>query len=303
MAQNDQDFINTVLTACHADISGPEPSEPSRLFHLTDTDGILGILDSKKLWASLATSLNDCREIRYALDLAEEIIGACIEARPSEYYSSLLTYLRDPSSAPPEVKAEVSAFVVAFCDKCDRSGQWLHYGRNGRGIAVGFSSNIAKAMRRDLVKVDCDVESQKKRLSSLIDVGRAIVDKFPSDMADKLRISQARLTGHIVSLYVPMLAATMKHPSFSEEREWRLVGHQIVLNGKIQGKSGRDEIKYRRSNERLVPYEELSFADVPNAISEVVVGYSAASTLDAIRVLLQDKGFDVPVRRSEVPVR
>jgi hypothetical protein len=100
-----------------------------------------------------------------------------------------------------------------------------------------------------------------------------------------------------------MLAATMKHPSFSEEREWRLVGHQIVLNGKIQGKSGRDEIKYRRSNERLVPYEELSFADVPNAISEVVVGYSAASTLDAIRVLLQDKGFDVPVRRSEVPVR
>jgi hypothetical protein len=262
------------------------------------------MVTNKKIWASLATSLNDCLEIRYALDMAEDIVESCMKASPSEYHSSLLAYLRDPSSAPPEVQAEVSSFVISFCDKCDGSGQWLHYGRSGRGIAVGFSSEIAKAMKRDLVKVDYDLESQRKRLGSLIGVGHAIVDKFEPDMDGKLRISQSRLTGHIVSLYLPMLAATMKHPSFSEEREWRLVGHQIVLNGKIlHGKSGRDDIKYRRCNERLVPYEELSFADLPNAISEVIVGYSAASTLDAIRVLLHDKGFDVPVRRSEVPVR
>ena len=33
--------------------------------------------------------------------------------------------------------------VVSFCGRCDKSGQWLHYGHSGRGVALGFSSAIA----------------------------------------------------------------------------------------------------------------------------------------------------------------
>jgi hypothetical protein len=194
--------------------------------------------------------------------------------------------------------------VISFCDKCSKSGQWLHYGRRGRGIAVGFSPEIAATMKRTLVKIDYDLISQRARLSSLIDTGWRIVDAFPPTMDAKIRLSQTRLAAHIVSLYLPMLAAMMKHPSFLEEDEWRLVGFHIVLNGKILAdKSGRTEIKYRRANEGLVPYEEVSFADLPKAITEVIVGYSAPETLDVFRVLLRDKGCDVPVQRSEVPVR
>ena len=280
MPHNDKAFIELMLDACHANISQGKPTPPDKIFHLTDSDGLLGILKSKTLWSSLATSLNDCMEIRHALHEAEDILRVRLRENASEYYSSLLAYTLDPSSAPPEVQAEVSAFVISFCDRCSKSGQWLHYGKRGRGIAIGFSPEIAGTMKRTLVKIDYDLNSQRTRLASLIDTGRAIVDGFPANMTEKIRTSQTRLAAHIVSLYLPMLAAMMKHPAFREEDEWRLVGFHIVLNGKILAdKSGRDEIKYRRSNESLVPYEEVSFAGLSKAITEVVVGYSAPETL------------------------
>jgi hypothetical protein len=42
-------------------------SPPPTLFHFTDCDGLVGILTTKTLRASLATSLNDASETKYAI--------------------------------------------------------------------------------------------------------------------------------------------------------------------------------------------------------------------------------------------
>jgi hypothetical protein len=48
--------------------SWPDRESPApTLFHFTDCDGLVGILTSKALRASLATSLNDASETIYAL--------------------------------------------------------------------------------------------------------------------------------------------------------------------------------------------------------------------------------------------
>jgi hypothetical protein len=74
MPNNDRAFIEKMLDACHANISEPKPEPPEKLFHLTDTDGLLGILKGRALWSSLATSLNDCMEVRHALNEAEDVL-------------------------------------------------------------------------------------------------------------------------------------------------------------------------------------------------------------------------------------
>src|SRR5262249_24931357 len=42
---------------------------PDVLLHFTDQAGLMGILQSRKLWASLATALNDASETSVGLDL------------------------------------------------------------------------------------------------------------------------------------------------------------------------------------------------------------------------------------------
>ncbi len=213
----------------------------------------------------------------------------------------LLAYVRTPNLAPKEVQFESYAFVAAFCKTCRKSGQWLHYGRLGREIAIGFSPAIAAAVKYDLVEMDYSRESQLGRVSALIDVGAKFVQAFPRDLEPPMRAQRERRTAHIVSLFVPMLAARFKHPSFAEEEEWHLLAQDLVLNGKVLAPSTSK--KYRRAEDRLVPYDELSFVDSPGAVHEVVVGYSCPSTVDAVRRFLLEKGIDAPVSRSAVPVR
>ena len=49
-------------------LAGPPPA--GGLFHFTSTEGLVGIVTSKSLRASLSSSLNDASEGTYARDLA-----------------------------------------------------------------------------------------------------------------------------------------------------------------------------------------------------------------------------------------
>jgi hypothetical protein len=94
---------DSVIGACEAAIREGQPkvAPPGTLYHLTDVDGLSGIAGNKCLWASLATTLNDCQEIRYGVALAEEVIEKRLLGRRDEYHSSLLTYVRPP---PPRTE-------------------------------------------------------------------------------------------------------------------------------------------------------------------------------------------------------
>jgi hypothetical protein len=233
------------------------------------------------------------------MSLLETRLGA----RQNLYELALLTYLRDPSTAPATHQFEMDPLVVSFCGHCDRSGQWLHYGRSGRGVALGFSPALAQAVGYDLVPVDYDASSQRKKMNALIDIGaRALSEEDPTVLHDQNIVFR---TAHIVSLYVPLLSITMKHPAFGEEAEWRLVGHTVAFNGKRENVTG-DEVplKFRLSGERLIPYEELSFAsNARDLLKEIVLGYSSALTPDAVRLMARECQTDPRVSRSTVPVR
>jgi Protein of unknown function (DUF2971) len=299
---------DAVFDTCRAAIDEAElaGSRPRLLYHLTDLEGLCGILATKSLRASLATALNDALEVGHGNAIALELVEERLRRRNTQFDLGLLNFLQHPSAAPPEVRYEMSPMVVSFCSRCDGSGLWLHYGRSGRGVAIGFAPELAEAVSYDLVRVDYSPASQRSRMARLIEAGaRAVASYTREAPASSDAASRELVVAHIVSLHVPLLAIRMKHPSFREEEEWRLVAHVLSLNGVRQDVTGDPTpLKFRKSGERLVPYEELSFAsEGEDLLKEIVVGYSSDTSPDAVRLIAQEHKLRPTVMRSDVPVR
>lgn len=56
---------------------------PPILHHFTDSSGLFGILDTHTLRASLATTLNDCSEVEYGVNLAKTVLSQLRSGSPS----------------------------------------------------------------------------------------------------------------------------------------------------------------------------------------------------------------------------
>ncbi len=284
---------------------GTTAAPPSIIYHLTDGDSLLSIVRNRCLWASLATTLNDSLEVRYGLDLAVAVLQERIKRGTTWYDSFLLEYLLDSSVPPKQAQAELAPYVVSFCGRPGKSGQWLHYGRSGHGVALGFSSSIAPAVHYDLFRVDYTRQSQEESMLRLFQVGASALEAGGTHLTAEEQTSTARMTAYFVSMYTRMLAVVLKHPSFEDEDEWRMVAHDISRNGQSLTKVTRNgPVKFRMSGERIIPYEELNFgAGGAGLLKEVILGHASALSADAVRLLAVDNGDDVVVTRSEVPVR
>src|SRR5688572_8408931 len=148
---------------------------------------------------------------------------------------------------------------------------WLHYGRSGRGLALAFEPTIASSVNMDLLRLDYEPTSQRRRIDELLDSGLAALGQNPTP-------AQLHDGAHVTSLYLSWLAIRLKHPSFVEEDEWRLSANAVAQAGQIQDGT---IFRFRRSGERLVPYEERPFGEL-TGLEQVVLGHSSPLAIDAI---------------------
>lgn len=288
--------VDAVVDACSAsvrkyDARGPEERPPT-LYHFTDLDGLTGILTRGCLWASLATTLNDASEVQYGRNLAIDILRERQATAPTEFDRRVLRYLVNPGAAPPGNDFELFPLVISFCGRNDRSGMWLNYGRSGRGLAIGFAPSIAESTQMDLSRIDYDKASQVGRMTELLNAGNAALGPAPS-------YSQTNDGAHLTSMYVSWRAVRLKHPAFAEEDEWRLSVQGVAHNGKLVDGTA---FKFRRTGERLVPFEERSFGGQA-LVKKLVLGHTSPVAEEAARTLLYAHGYQPAVERSDVPVR
>lgn len=307
MASDEGEAVQQIIAACSDAIaaSGAAARPPEILFHFTDLDALINIASSRCLWASLATTLNDTLEVRHGVNLALELLGERMRRAPSEFVASVLDHFTDPVRAVSDLHFEAFPLVVSLCERVDRSGQWFHYGRSGHGVAIGVASSAIATVGYELVKVDYDLGSQRARLDRLLDTGAAAIAAQTGALPEAERGRTVARVAHLVAAHIPLLAVQMKHPSFAEEEEWRMVTHYRSLNGtRLEQGAHKREVKFRPIEDRIAPYEELDFGTAPpHLIQEVVLGHASSASVDAIRLLLVEKGANARVRRSEVPVR
>jgi hypothetical protein len=133
---------------------------PPKLFHYTDTGGLLGILDSQQLWATHSFYLNDATEINYTYELVEEKAQMFIK-KLCLMQKDLRLVKKDLSQTMREMRSEVAARKA-------RIGAGF-----GAGVAIGLlgrrMAGKFNALRRDSLR-----ETQLEALAPYESVARVI---------------------------------------------------------------------------------------------------------------------------------
>ena len=249
------------------------------LYHYTSAAGLFGILERRVVFASDVFFLNDASEVRYAqrrmLARVRQYLG------PDQPW---LQELLEISEAKPGWLDDV--FVTSFCEDPDLLSQWRGYAAGG--FAIGFAADGLAALggapgAPRLVQVDYGAEPGRRRLRKLFE---ELADGGASSHEERERLARTVLLPEM---------ARVKEPSFSEEKEWRL----LVVEEQPE------RILFRVHGTAVVPYVEIALPE-PSPVREVVIGPAADQRLHrrGVEQLLARRGYaGVSIRESSSSLR
>ena len=262
---------------------------PPVLYHYTDAQGLYGIAQTKELWATNVSYLNDSQEVHYGHGLAREFIKRF--APDSRIYNILrrgLGYFA--SMADP---ANVDNYVISFCSEPDLLSQWRAYGNNGTGYAIGFSTPELMELTRytggsHSLSLFPLVYEKQLQLQLLADYAQATEQYCEERAVGDLGWEDLRSWLDII--------LKCKHSQFREENEWRL---SWVLLYPYSGPF------YRVRRGDIVPYFKIRLNI--KMVTSVMVGPTVNPELAqrAIRDMVMRSGFAYAktVEVSTLPLR
>lgn len=304
------------------------------LFHYTTAGGLAGILKTGALHATHFGFLNDSSEGKHFREVAagwvrEKVAGLDASGANKPRTRALVeALLRELQPAP-----YFDHYVASLSEDGDLLSQWRGYGGAGSGYSIGFRRDALaeKADSGNYILAPCVYDEEQQR--GLVDeffrrVYRAVGDSWRSSAADNRLIVEA--AGVALHWMIIVSGAFMKHPTFREEREWRLVQVRPSLRhlsdrGASLPKDARwsetelsealGSIEHRiTASGGVVPFVKLPVwesrdpdTDAEKVVCEVKIGPSAApeERKDGVRLILfQEKLIDdVTITESKIPFR
>jgi hypothetical protein len=294
---------------------GPVPP----LFHYTGAHGIRGILNSDSIWASGAQHMNDWMEVVYGYDMMMSALRDLVAEgkfpdRSQAIFKELLGVMQQPDSP------FVDAYFAAFCEKGNLLSQWRAYaGTQGFAIEVdplvlnGELTLTTKAPARNLrlTKIEYDPARQKKNFLRLIDELTETIEGQHSPRGWRSERFLNTLV-EFVRVVLSSWAATVKHPGFEEEQEWRVIFQPLITAEEKY--SSTQEFVVRVEDYTLITHVEFIPSEVlPHGkrgpklpIRSITCGpnVSMRSTMRALEILLRNNGYEnVEIKKSEIPAR
>jgi len=275
---------------------------PKVIYHFTDIDGMIGIYKERSLWASHANALNDVTEILYGIDVAKNHISAklnpssdtsskphiSLPMKHNDILKAIFKHLREPS----EEDTRYEAFVISFCGSIKGSMHWLHYGREGRGVAMGFDPFPFENSRFLLFPVEYDKSKFESLVDNIIEKTHEVLNEYNAlNYQDTID-----LAGIIVSSFLRMQAIRFKNECFHGEEEWRLISW-LPISTDISYR-----VNFRVLNNRVTPYLKLALDPHDSQLKEIVLGYSSSMQEDdaGLKMLVGER---TKISKSKVPVR
>jgi hypothetical protein len=281
-------------------LHGRNPSErPERLYHFTTCRGLIGVLRSRRLRASLATSLNDQSEVWYGVQRARQLVDTLTAGEAFRHHLRDALDARSEVSAPAEPAWRV--YVVSFCAHADRAPHWLHYGQSGTGVAIGFMARHLETTHFDLYPVVYDGAAQDELIRRVFESAWMSVDEALGSAQEHERDALMKRAAAVAVTCLWLVAPRIKNPAFEAEDEWRLIGFEPTRRT-AQHLPLRTH--FRSAAGRVVPYKIVEYDDLP--VCDILLGASAPMLPhdQALAVLAEETiGKPLTISRSEVPVR
>jgi hypothetical protein len=290
---------------------------PEILYHYTSQDGLIGMLNKKTIWASKIQYLNDSKEFALALDLARCELTERIKAATSPGNRSRLELLRDTIDTTYTIEYTikgVNTCVCCFSELEDDLSQWRGYGGGSAGFSVGFTrewfTRVKETLGLSLSPCIYDPEKQQRLVQDEIDKFFATNAGREPDYWDRNRgywnpdkprtYMASRHAGDDFADRLALIAPLIKHESFEDEKEWRLVAEKVSPS----------ELCHRLGRSMLIPYYKIPIGDDDkfDSIREIVVGPTPHPKLSeaSVKSLAIAAGLNIPndaIETTSIPFR
>ena len=267
LARERRSRCGIVLRVSKNAINTLQEQRPSDVvYHYTSAQGLIGIIESKSLWASSMQYSNDRTELRHAVSLIRGLLELHLkmERGPwNDLYGALI-------DAVP-LFSDFHINVCSFSEEGDLLSQWRGYCPKGIGFSLGFDPEI---MERQAKKQD------SRLMKCVYDdcLQRNICEKIIAEAcsAANHEIDTSARKNAVVDGFIPpflRLAPTLKNISFSEEKEWRVIGGPFAADD--------PQVLFRAGTFAVIPYRRFLLADEgePLRIADIVVGPNPESML------------------------
>ena len=282
-----------------------------KLYHYTDLNGLLGIVQSNGLWLSEAKYLNDKEELINGKKLTIDLINYLLKNKSK--YAIFREVLMGVINKL-ETNTFSNNYVCSFSLKEDDLDQWRAYGDRGSGICIEFTRDKEKYSLFETFNFMrfCNViyndEIKYKILHS------CIFTYYYYFLHDKRYGNKIDTEDYINSITLNLIRnyLVFKNKSFESEQEVRLVYEDDPLEKKdFKNKYFRNSngilVPYIKINDALIHKDGKNIADIEKLpISKVIVGPTTNQeiTYQSIQEFLDFNGYQKNiVKKSNIPYR
>lgn len=274
---------------------------PDKLFHYTNAAGAEGIISSSSLWATEIRYLNDYSELKTATNVIRSILQHTRSDSdlPNQRAATFVEMLDRHIIGFDFVK---SICVASLSAEPNMLSQWRAYApRNGYALGFDAGGLISKARSQDFLLIRCTYDQDEKAmlLHHLVNQAISFIANY-TPWPDDIPIATSCLNNfaHNAARIVGTFAPAIKHVSFSDEKEWRLI--------KLP-KTHVQELCFRIRDDTIVPYSVLSLSDEDGTIpmNHIYIGPSSNQNLTsfAIQQCVRGKSRQMTYTKSAIPYR
>jgi len=216
-------------------------SENLHFVHYTSAEAFSSILEHEEIWLRDVRAMNDTQEVKYGYDMIKETMQkenikekmteafvACGEDVAKSASNAIDFFLKEGfESFLTEVFVACLAEHQSFEDDHGRLSMWRGYNKGGTGVAIILNKNI---MDEDTILpvflsgVDyIDRNETEEKIEEIVNNIHKNSQKLSTIHQRMLRKGQQ--SGICADLIRALIFAPIciKHPGFSEEKEWRII--------------------------------------------------------------------------------
>ncbi|MDD6812759.1 MAG: DUF2971 domain-containing protein [Lachnospiraceae bacterium] len=268
------------------------------LYHYTDFAAFDGIIRCAELRLNNILNMNDAAEMRLFMNgICKAVIEKLKQDGEPEKSHRVEAFFQNEM----EEEFHYSAYAACFSKYRDDAAQWERYGHFGRGVCIAFREDLMQKMVGGAISLKEVYYQEDMGEHTLVDEFYKLI-KESKNFSENLSGLQALMNDAWVQ------SAAFKHPSFANEREFRLVVSPFISN------EFAIEPKYHVSVERIKKYYPLDLnrmcsklnMHLPDLVSEIIIGPTSSQSLPILQDYLADCGLDVlsgRISMSDCPLR
>ena len=266
------------------------------LYHYTDFQALDGILRCAQLRVNNVLRMNDSGEMRHFMRRLCSAIMKRLEKEGDFNRAHAVQNLFEE-----ELKKEYSAFAACFSFHRNDAAQWERYGNQGRGVCIAFQGRLLQKMAEGALSLPTVFYQNDL-------TGHPMAETFYLYVKGRTDLSNEEPGIKKLMRDAWICSVSFKHPSFSSEKEMRLVVSPFEKEN--------FDIKpcYHITKERIKKYYPLDLNAMCRKIgvpfeelfTEIIIGPESTQSIPILQDYLRDNqlyGLTEKVSLSDCPLR